>query len=701
MREVKNLKKASSVWIVFFVFSLFYTNYFAITVKVGIYDNPPISFYTDGKAQGIFPKVMNYIAKEEGWKLNYVYAPFYTLLDELKKGKIDVLLAVVQTSERSKKYDFTNEYLFSNWAQVYTYPKSSILSPFDLKNKRVGVLKSDIFYNSPVGIKYLLDHLNVHVQYVEFNTYPDIFKALQKRKIDAGVTNWLFGNSNKFKYNVVETPIVFSPVEEKIAFSKDDPIAKAIRPIIDGYIKRLKENPNSVLNTSLNEYLKKNPSRFTFPKWLVYLGVFVSIGFLALVINVIILKKLLKIKTVQLEKNNSELMEKNEELLASNEEIRAMNEELNEAYENLQKLNNRFQTISVLLSQFDMTNVKTEDFLNQVLSKSLDLITAAKYGSVWIKENGEWRIVAVRGHDEKALKAPEAKWKIRLIEKPRIIKDILKEDEKTLSEDMIKSLKKATKPIKETLVVPLKFSDELFGNVALDIPQGSDEKFTGEDVEVLSNFAKIASAFYVARRYLQAQRELTDKMMFLLVKTLEKYDVYTKGHSERVGSYSKELAKFVGLDEETQKRIYRAGLLHDIGKIFVPLDILTKNGKLTVEEYEEIKKHPVIGAELIEEGTGLTYIARIVRHHHERWDGRGYPDGLKGEEIPLESRIMSVCDAYDAMTSDRAYRKALEAEGALERLKQEAGKQFDPKLVKAFLEMIKAESSLSEGIQKC
>ncbi len=243
----------------------------------------------------------------------------------------------------------------------------------------------------------------------------------------------------------------------------------------------------------------------------------------------------------------------------------------------------------------------------------------------------------------------------------------------------------------------MNFSNEILGYMSIDIPKESEYTFSQNDVEILNAFSKIATAFYVSRKYLKSQRELQKKLIMVFVTALEKYDVYTKGHSERVANCSMKVAKMMGMDEEAQRKIYQTGLLHDVGKIFVPLEILNKNGKLTPEEYNAIKTHPVIGAELIEEGANLKEIAVIVKHHHERWDGKGYPDGLRGEKIPLESRIMSVCDTFDAMTSDRPYRKALSEEIALKEIEKNAGKQFDPAVVEAFLKMKMKEIECSES----
>jgi putative two-component system response regulator len=169
-------------------------------------------------------------------------------------------------------------------------------------------------------------------------------------------------------------------------------------------------------------------------------------------------------------------------------------------------------------------------------------------------------------------------------------------------------------------------------------------------------------------------------------ETIEQKDSYTKGHCNRVRNLSVALGRALGLPHESLDILEGGSLLHDIGKISIPEEILNKDSSLSKEEYEVIKTHPEAGQRIV---AHLPYLKRyipIVRSHHERIDGQGYPDGLKGEAIPLEVKIVSLADAYDAMTSSRAYRAALPTEIAIEELKFFSGSQFDTDLVNLFIE---------------
>ena len=176
----------------------------------------------------------------------------------------------------------------------------------------------------------------------------------------------------------------------------------------------------------------------------------------------------------------------------------------------------------------------------------------------------------------------------------------------------------------------------------------------------------------------QKTAHLTKDFMMALAKAVDAKDHYTSGHSVRVAQYSREIARRMGKTPEEQEDIYTLGLLHDIGKIGVPESIINKNGRLTDEEFKTIKEHPVMGYDILKNVKELPTLAVGARWHHERYDGRGYPDGLSGESIPLEARIIGVADAYDAMTSNRAYSSVRPQEQVRAEIVRCKGSQFDP-----------------------
>ena len=189
-----------------------------------------------------------------------------------------------------------------------------------------------------------------------------------------------------------------------------------------------------------------------------------------------------------------------------------------------------------------------------------------------------------------------------------------------------------------------------------------------------------------------AQHEKIERISMQIVKALsgaiDAKDTYTNGHSTRVADYSKEIARRAGYPEKMQNDIYMMGLLHDVGKIGVPDAIINKPAKLSDEEYSIIQNHPVMGAKILKNITEFPKLVTGARWHHERYDGKGYPDGLCGEEIPIEARIIAVADAYDAMSSRRSYREELPQDIVRSEVEKGKGTQFDPKFAKIMLHMI-------------
>lgn len=176
-----------------------------------------------------------------------------------------------------------------------------------------------------------------------------------------------------------------------------------------------------------------------------------------------------------------------------------------------------------------------------------------------------------------------------------------------------------------------------------------------------------------------------------LCKILVKKDPYTRQHSQHVTHYALLIGKALGFPKEELLVLEQAALLHDIGKIGIPDHILLKPGPLTESEWEVMRQHPDIGQEILEHIQVLHLEQNMVRHHHERYDGKGYPDGLTGGEIPIYSRILGIADSFHAMVSDRPYRKALSIEAAVEELKKNSGTQFDPELVEVFIKSLEDE----------
>lgn len=269
---------------------------------------------------------------------------------------------------------------------------------------------------------------------------------------------------------------------------------------------------------------------------------------------------------------------------------------------------------------------------------------------------------------------------------------VVRQQEPLVLESKMESLPVGLVPIPSDLQsfisFPLKTPSRNIGVLNLARVAGRDS-FSNLDLEIINVLASQASISIENVRLYQNIRDNYLKTIRAFALAVEAKDEYTHGHSENVMKYTVVLAKTLGLAEAELELVKYAGLLHDIGKIGISESILNKAGRLTPEEFEEIKKHPELGVRIISDVPFLKALVPLVLHHHEYYCGGGYPTGIAGEQIPFGARILSVSDAYEAMTSDRPYRKSLPQEVAFSILEKEKGRQFDPRIVDSFLEIMR------------
>ena len=269
-----------------------------------------------------------------------------------------------------------------------------------------------------------------------------------------------------------------------------------------------------------------------------------------------------------------------------------------------------------------------------------------------------------------------------------IIKFSLKTEKEYLANDVEKDdiFYDVTGETRSAVSIPVVLEGK---KMAISIERITRNAFKESDLDFLRIFSRlVALSIMKTDLYLELKKTYFQTVE-ALVYAVELKDPYTRGHSRRVADYSIRIGEELGFSKEELEDLELAALLHDIGKIGVKGAILNKPTKLSTKEFEEVKKHPVLGEQLVSKVERLRRIAKIIRHHHERYGGGGYPDGLKGEEIPLKARIIAIVDAYDAMTSDRPYRKALSKEEALRIIEENEGLQWDPNLVLIAIRILK------------
>ncbi|MDN5279778.1 MAG: hypothetical protein PWR01_3743 [Clostridiales bacterium] len=274
---------------------------------------------------------------------------------------------------------------------------------------------------------------------------------------------------------------------------------------------------------------------------------------------------------------------------------------------------------------------------------------------------------------------------IRKEEKHQLIADLAGNEFENSESNKVSGLK-----LRDTIGLPLKPRDKFLGVIQVANKKGN-ASYRPEDLDLLKILgSQIAFVIQNADLFHNLQRAYIDTLS-ALTSAIDAKDSYTRGHSERVTDLSIKLAKEVGVDRADIEKIKLGGLLHDIGKIGIPEGILNKPGRLNDEEFKVIKSHPELGVRIMGKVEFLAGVVPIIKHHHERYDGKGYPDGLEGEKIPLLARVIAVVDTFDAMTTDRPYRKALSTEEALKEIHHCSGTQFDPGIAAIFIRMIRRE----------
>ncbi len=231
--------------------------------------------------------------------------------------------------------------------------------------------------------------------------------------------------------------------------------------------------------------------------------------------------------------------------------------------------------------------------------------------------------------------------------------------------------------------IPLVLRGMTLGSLLLFGQQKKNYK--KKDVQFIEGIARQLVIAMERIQSVEKIREMNVESVFALVQAIEMRDPCTKGHSFQVAILAREIARLLGLSEKKLEQIEFAGLLHDVGKIAVSESILQKPGSLNVDEWIIMKKHPLHSAEIIKPIKNLSEIVHWVKYHHERWDGSGYPEGLSGNQIPFEARMLAICDAYSAMIGKRPYRDGFTDEQARKEIERFAGRQFDPEIVRIFL----------------
>ena len=332
-----------------------------MSLRVGIYDNPPQVFLSGGRPTGLYIEVLEKIAKDNGWKLEYVYATFPEQLENLKTGKIDMLVSIAYTEERAKVYDYNSEPLLLNWGVVCVQKDFQYRDITDLAGKTVAISKGDVYAQAFLRE---LQRYSVPVDLLEVPDYPDVLRTVRERRAVAGIVSRIYAVQNHEKFGVKITGTIFSPIELRFAFPKGSAINATLIEKIDEYLRKLKSD-HEAYNSLIIRYL--GMEKRVVPRWLATLLLVAGVGLVVFASWTLSLRVLVKLKTKELLKANEDLKQLNEEIMAQQQELSALNEQLEDTYARLESSLKRFNDMLSFLSSIS-PDVSRERFYAMFLS---------------------------------------------------------------------------------------------------------------------------------------------------------------------------------------------------------------------------------------------------------------------------------------------------------------------------------------------
>ena len=332
-----------------------------------------------------------------------------------------------------------------------------------------------------------------------------------------------------------------------------------------------------------------------------------------------------------------------------------------------------------------------EDYLSRIFKIACNIFDNYDYATCYIKEDPKVNFIAAVGYDTDILMSfnylsddidyIDINNPIHISNEDKSLQSVLK--------NKYDEFHKHYPIMTEAIRFGIYIDEDTIGGISFDISKDSGKRFIREEFENLKSFQKLMNSFFSINYLNYKNISLKNDIVLSLIRTLELFDQYTGGHSEEVAFFSNEIAKRCGLDEQETHDIYWAGVVHDIGKVGIDSSIINKPTKLSLEEYELIKEHSIFGFEILNKAEDLKTIAILVKHHHEWWNGAGYPSGLKGDEIPMGSQIISICDAVSTMAKKRPYTLVKTSREIIEELEMYSGVQFSPEPTKHMIDFIK------------
>lgn len=667
-------------WIL--LFSLLATVCLSERIKIVSGDfYPPIVYRNErGEIVGISVEILKAIEEVSDLKFDLELMPFSEALKLAETGQADMINLIFKTPEREKVFLFSKPILRIQ-SLVWVKKDLNVKDFKDLGAFVVGVVEGD-------ANEQLLKAKNPEIGFRHFKDNEELIRAVERGEIQAFLMEDLTASYYLIKHDLYHLFENLPPISVEWAYFAF-PTNRA--ELLEEFNRALDRLPKGKIESIVKLFIKPG---FFFPVWLRWLILFASVGgFLFFVAMVLINRRLAYLvaqRTAELKKKNEELQASYEEIDAMNQELRATNQELEAMNQQLMEVNKKLEEKTEQVERFqrafqdvlDLTNnltyesIQEKEFLVEIVQTLKRYLPNQGFVAVALRSSqpGHTLVCATKNKDPFVQRVPV----VYDFSSERVCEDLLRDIRYTCdAEDAV-----------DIGSVLIRSQDVVHGVMFYAL-----ENVSAVEKEYLEKFATFLATLLSLRSYIREQGIFQRRLLGVVVKALEYYDYYTHGHSENVARYASLFAENLGLDRNTIRRLFWVGMVHDVGKIYVPQHILNKNGFLTAEEYELVKIHPVKSFELLNEA-GLEEIAKIAKYHHERYDGKGYPDGLSGENIPFESRILSIVDAFDAMTTDRPYKRGVSLEKAIVEIERCSGSQFDPELAKEFVELLKQKPEL-------
>jgi len=664
-------------------------------VDIGYYDDYPLMFKDiNNEPAGFLIDLIKDFSVNTDYSVHLSYDYWSENLEKLDNGRIDGLLDIVYSDERADIYDFSKEPLILNWGKMAVVSQRKVESILDLEGLRIGYLVNDYYFTSKEGIQNQVENFQLDVTFVTYKSYSEMIKGMNVGEIEAAVMN-RFSIDKIYDYeNIKEAPINFAASNLLMASKagKNRPLLKAF----DTHIRALKNDENSYYYERYNYWInqvKREPFEIFYEsnKSYIVLAIFL------LFVTVVFSRYKVTEKVKEIEATNKNLEGINSEIENDNQLIETLTEEMDQAYIDSEKTILKFQRIiSFLANAMSIHKIdEKSEFLETLFNESYKLIPDLSYGCILFYNGDDApRITDLKSFNHVPLKGLDLKNIFSLKTSVKTKKEfsfVIKKGYSRKTKEILRQLNSILKESYSTAFIGIGHKEAVVAEIMLSRKEARN--FTPGEKRIMHALRNIGESYYLNETFRETMLKFQREILYALVEILEIHDEDTKGHSEIVAKNSKAFAEYLGLEESVIEDIYWAAILHDIGKILVDRKILKKKEKLTLSEEEIIKKHPLYGYEALNQSKLTSQVAKYVLYHHERYDGEGYPYGLKGEEIPLGSRIIALANSGDIVESRYPFKKTKNREKIIKEITENLGTKYDPIIGKIFVEMVLGEKN--------